>query len=384
MASSKLITVLDIKDLLNDIIMPLSMDIDEIYYIYHHDIDNSIIENIKEVLNKHKKIKTHFYSLKDDDKEINKILDKHKDIIVDIGGGKYLSLVLFEKVINKDNLIVYYDGEENKIKSYRDHTIYIDEVFKLSIEDIVCIGGGKIIEQMHSPIDKSDIKSLEILNRSLEASIYSYSKFTSFIQKINALISKYKPNSGRIYYLKDEILRKIETDENYRKYRDLGLLKIEGEKLVFPTVAIAKLFGVSGAFLENYLYNKLIDSKKFDDVKMSCVIDFSGKLRRYPIVCEIDCLVIKDNHLLFVSCKSNKVDTGDLNEIKVHNTMFGNKLSSPVLCTLDDLNIKSPSVYGKARELGVAIVDNTAFEKETIPEEFEAIIKNSYSYERLG
>ena len=83
---------------------------------------------------------------------------------------------------------------------------------------------------------------------------------------------------------------------------------------------------------------------------MSCVIDFSGQSRRYPVICEIDCLVIRDNHVLFTSCKSNKVAADDLNEIKVHNVIFGNTLSSPVMCTLEDLDQKSPSVYSKARE----------------------------------
>ena len=63
--------------------------------------------------------------------------------------------------------------------------------------------------------------------------------------------------------------------------------------------------------------------------------------------------------------------------------MFGNKLSNPVLCTLDDINTKSPSVYGKAKELGVAIIDKTAFENHNIAEEFKEIIEEVYEYESL-
>ena len=63
--------------------------------------------------------------------------------------------------------------------------------------------------------------------------------------------------------------------------------------------------------------------------------------------------------------------------------MFGNKLSKPVLCTIEDLNIKAPSVYGKARELGVAIIDNTAFENKSMAKNFYEIITDKYTYEKV-
>ena len=119
MASSKLLTVLELRDLLNNIILPLTLDVDEVFFIYHHTIKKEIIDNIRKIILRHKIIKLNFKSIIYDDEEIDDILNKNPDIIVDIGGEKYLSLVLFDKVLNKNNLIVYYDNEENKIKTYR-------------------------------------------------------------------------------------------------------------------------------------------------------------------------------------------------------------------------------------------------------------------------
>ena len=143
------------------------------------------------------------------------------------------------------------------------------------------------------------------------------------------------------------------------------------------------MINASGTFLESYLYYTLLDSKLFDDVVMSSVIDFSSKKNRYQVVCEIDCMIIKDNRLLFVSCKSNKVETPSLNEIKMHNYTFGNKLSNSVLCTLDDLNIKSPSIYAKAKELEVAVIDTTSFVNKTVAKDFLSIIEGTYQFEKL-
>ena len=212
---------------------------------------------------------------------------------------------------------------------------------------------------------------------------YSYPRFINFVQKINTIITHKGSRDGKTFYLGEEEIDRIVKDESYRIYEREGLLKIEGNRLVLYSHKVAKLFSVSGAFLENYLYIKLKKSGYFDDVMMSCVIDFSGQSRRYPVICEIDCLVIRDNHVLFTSCKSNKVAADDLNEIKVHNVIFGNTLSSPVMCTLEDLDQKSPSVYSKARELEVAVIDRSSFQRNRVAKDFLSVIEKTYNYEKM-
>ena len=107
------------------------------------------------------------------------------------------------------------------------------------------------------------------------------------------------------------------------------------------------MISVAGAFLENYLYLKLDESGLFDDIKMSAVIDFSDDKYAYPVRCEIDCLIIKDNRLLFVSCKSSKADATTLNEIYVHNHRFGNALS---LCATWQAKTCAPRTPGPLNE----------------------------------
>ena len=381
METRQLITVLDFKDTLNSVLLPLSLNVDEVYYIYHHDMSREFIDDVRDVVLRYKNIKVHFLCVQDDRKEIIEILHRHKDIIVDIGGEKYLSLILFDFAISRGNDIIYYDNEESVIKTYRKHEVLVKDVFKLSIDDVIQLGGGTITQQMHESVRPDDEETIRILNECIESSVHNYSRFTGFVQKVNSLIAKKSLYEGNSYILDEKEALILSSDENYRKYYEIGALELVSKRLMFKTRALAKMFTVSGSFLENYLKLKLKKSGYFDDVKMSCVIDFSNGIRKYPITCEIDCLVIKDNHLLFISCKSNKVDTGDLNEIKVHNVMFGNDLSNPVMCTLDDLDIKNPSVYGKAKELGVAIVDKTDFMRDEVALRFKEIIEGTFNYE---
>ena len=382
MAFSKLIAVFDKDDLFNNAVAALSMDAEEVFFIHHHEVEEKHTDHLTRVIHSHKDITLHYIEIKDDDKDIDAILDANPGIVIDVGGEKYLSLVLFHKVLTKDNPIIYYDDEENRIKFYRNHTTLIRHVYPLSIRDLLALQGGEIREYLHKPVDKKDESTRKLIEKAVEASIGSYSRFTSFVSKVNSVMAKKKAYGVNYALTNDEAVR-IRADEAYCRYEELGLLKVEKNRLSFPSKKIASLFEVSGAFLENYLYMKLTDSGYFDDVMMSVVIDFSGDIKRYPVVCEIDCLVLRDNHLLFVSCKSNKVDTNDLNEIKVHNTMFGNDLSDPVLCTLDDIDVKSPSIYSKGRELSVAIIDHTSFEEGRLAEAFLAVLEDRYTYENL-
>ena len=127
---AKLVTVLDNNDPLNNVISELSLDVTDIFYIYHHHIDKAVLNNIDKVIKKYKKVKTHFLQLKDDGKEILKILKSDKKVIADVGGAKYLSLLLFELAYKNGNQLIYYDDEENVIKDYISHKVYKSKVFK--------------------------------------------------------------------------------------------------------------------------------------------------------------------------------------------------------------------------------------------------------------
>lgn len=373
---SKLLTVFDDGNPINNVISTLTLDIDEVFYLYHHEAKKISFTNIEKVIKKYKDIEINFLQLTDDRKEIKEIINKHKDVIVDVGGSKYLSLVLFE--CSENNRIIYYDDEENVIKNYKSHNIQYENVFKLDIEDILRLKGGVIKSHMH--IAGKDTKTTNCVKRIFEDNLNNYSSFIRYIQKINSLISS-KNHSGNSYFINDEAYRRIINDEAYKYIGDLFTIK--DNILTFKTSRLKEMVCVSGSFLENYIYIKLTESGLFDDVTMSAVIDFSDEKQKQAVRCELDCLAIHNNHLLLISCKSNKADTNDLNEIFAHNARFGNNLSSPVLCLVEELDEKSPSIYAKAQELNVRIVDKSCFEKDNIAQCFKSIIDGTYSYDEL-
>ena len=355
----------------NNAIVPLSLNIDKLIFVYHHQIDRSKFEYCTKVINKYKDIEIHFTKV--DEQSIRQYFSN--ETIVDVSANKYLSLVLCEMALKRNNRIIYFDEEEKCIKDYRKHEVLTSKIFNFQIEDIITLNGGRIISSMHNPVKNRE--TIELIYKTIEYSKNNYSNFISFVSKINNLIN-YLDHKDNDYYLDETIIKKITSDENYRYFKDLNLFTIKDNTLSFFNNDIRRIFMVSGTFLENYIYNKLVDSKLFDDVLMSCNIEFS-RTQNLSVRCELDCLVIKDNCLLFTSIKSNKVDPSDLNEIKVHNVMFGNEYSKPVICLYSELSENRPLVYAKGEELGIYIIEKNDFEND-VASRFLEIINNSYQY----
>ena len=376
---SNLVTVYDDTDPLNNVVCELSLDVTDIFYIYHHHIDKEILNNTDKVIKKYKKVKTHYLQLVDDVKEITKILNSDKKVIADVGGAKYLSLVLFELAYKNGNQLVYYDDQENVIKDYLTHRVFKKKVFKLKTDDILRIGGGTIKSCMHEPI--KDERSKRLLIKIVENNISDYPGFVRYVGKLNSLLSKNSYRGKRTYYLNPDKIHSIVTDQHYKTSKEL--FNIEGNKLIFATEKLREMVCTSGTFLENYLYIKLMQSKKFDDVKMSVVVDFSNDKYNAPVRCEIDCLAAKDNKMLFISCKSSKAETADINEIYVHNSKFGNMLSKAVICIGEELDRKYPSVYAKSEELNVYVADKSSFLDKGIANTLVDIISDKYKYDEI-
>ena len=374
---SRLLTVYDDKEPLNNVINEISLDVDEVFYVYHHEVSRTSFNNIARVIRNHKKIDLHFVQLDDDEKQLRELIDENT--IVDVGGAKYLSLVLFDMCARLNNKVIYYDAEENLIKDYRSHKPLEIEVVKLNIEDALRLRGGEIVSQLHHNVTEKENK--EIIIKLVEENLDDYSAFIKYMTLVNNKMSDNNYLGNYEYAINKKDYDEL-VEENIFNYID-ELFGLEDDRISFINRKIRDIVTVSGTFLENYLYIKLSEADYFDDIKMSVIIDFSDEKYYHPVRCEIDCLVIKDNQLLFCSCKSSKASTDDLNEIFVHNRMFGNSRSKAVIFVGEELDRRYPSMYAKAIELGIYVVDKSSLLSKGAFAEFKEICEGTYKYDNL-
>lgn len=372
----ELIKVYDTQNHLNNVIIPLSLPITRVVFVTHDKPQPRQKKAMIDLLNNHD-IEVDFYELEDDERQAKAIFEKYAEAIVDISSNRYLNFYLFEKAIRQEMTILYYDEMENVIKDYRTHDIYTRDLYRFTIKEMIELAGGSIKDTMHSAPDLNDHDFINKIKKVMTRAIDDYGLFTGFISRImQALKGRDQASLNK----KQQV--SLKTSPFYELFSDLGIIDIKNSRLTIDRRFKLLLINV-GSWLESYFYILIKESGDFDDVIMSATIDFSAREDIYPVICEIDGIVALRNRTAFISCKSNKVDTQALNEIKVHNLMFGSTLSKACVFTADDLNVNNPPIFEKAQELDVAIIDKTAIENKAIALVLKKIFEGTYRYERV-
>ena len=85
---SKLLTVYDDQEPLNNVISALTLNAEEVFFVYHHEVSRNTFANIEKVINKYlTETQIHFMQLNDDEKQLNEILDRNPDSVIDVGAA---------------------------------------------------------------------------------------------------------------------------------------------------------------------------------------------------------------------------------------------------------------------------------------------------------
>ena len=367
------------NDHLRNVILPLTLGVKRIVFFSRKPYEEKSYAPAKALYDRYLHTEIRFVVLdeKKERQQVCEIFKEYPDAAVDMSGSRYILLLLFAEAVHHQLPVFYFDAEENIVKEYHRQDYSPLKPFRLSIEEIVSLSGGRIIQHIHSEPDPKERSINNLILKTVESCYKDYDQFISSITTVDRLYQNSKHTSATCH-LDKEALDRLKKVPLNKKFQELGLYHLKGNTLTFRSSRIRTLFDVTGSWLESYLFIKLQRSGRFDDVKMSVVIDFSDQGAKYPVTCEIDLLAAKDNHLVFISCKSNKVDNVALNEIALHRLTFGNELSAAAVATAVDLPSRSPAIAAKAEELDVFILD-----RETLDDgwdrELERLLKEKFA-----
>jgi len=346
------------EDNFRNVIIPLSLKVKRIvFFIRKEEKEKHHLKISSELLKNKINCEIIYIALdKNEKSQIKNAFEKYDNVALDISGSRYILLMLFEEAIARKIPIYYFDEQEYKIKNYVEHTSLENEISKLTITELLSLGGGKINKHIHLIPNMSDKETNVAICNIMEDAFGTYNSFLNTVASVGRYARNKDADSKK---LETEEINKLKRNKFVQNFIRYGLISFsENNKIRFKNELIKNMFEVSGCWLESYLYLKCVQSKEFDDVMMSVIIDFSEG-RKYPVTCEIDLLVIKDNRLAFVSCKSNKVDSHALNEITLYNKLFGNDLSQAMVVTVEEVTSRNKTLLAKANELDVWIIDQS-------------------------
>ena len=248
----------------------------------------------------------------------------------------------------------------------------------LTFQDILLLQGRTYNRNMHMLADE------EYFDRILDICEYAFEHqqefklFYSFVHnksggelsepdlKIVLNKAKDKGLSGKItdifrLFVKHEFI----TDLVYGK-----------EQVTFTCVApfVKEMLAVQGSWLEMYVYILAKRSGLFSEVYQSVMIGWDLQKRpKFNVENEIDVVLMKQGRPIFMSCKMTNPKPDALNEIYALADSFGGYGAIPALATSSDVKKRATTLWNRAQEMNVALVDYHMLNRKGLQKFFEKL-----------
>ncbi|MDY0388264.1 MAG: DUF1887 family CARF protein [Methanolobus sp.] len=303
---------------------------------------------------KHIPIKCHgfdYRNLFSATEEIAQKVDRESEVVINYTGGtKIMStalilrcLTLFNKPIN----LIYVNTRDHKIEklTVKDKGGFgfdSDEIrIKIDIHDCFLLKGEQL-KYYSTELDKFQkerfaLSEQFISNKALEIVLKNQKDFFNGKE----VKPKFSEQYGPVKY-------PISVFFNQNEFAiDLGE---EGFRYSHPDGGKY----LTGGWLEEYVYIKLLESGKFDEVAKNILIDFkstTGNLKN--IKNEIDVAVSKDVSHIFIECKAGEVKQEHLYKLKSLRDYFLGTYGKAFLVSRKE---PKPNIKEKAKDLNIELI----------------------------
>lgn len=127
-----------------------------------------------------------------------------------------------------------------------------------------------------------------------------------------------------------------------------------------------------GSVLELYVYKSCLDTKIFNDVYTSAVVDWEGDFQRDNVTNEIDVMAMQGTLPVFISCKTSIVSTETLNELAILRDRFGGNSAKAAVVTTQQC--RSVTRH-RASELHIEVIDLNDLKAGSIKEHIKTLLK---------
>lgn len=293
--------------------------------------------------------------------EIDNVLNSFKDADVDItSNDQHDSMRLLCHCMTYNN-VFYYSNRDNCFYAIVGNVNHL-KVENLHIRHSIESMGASVKKNslhyspkdFHSEESRCIIKQIyRIFAPSIDSGSYGLIEaFPYVLSKSNQRVLNFSKAITPI----DKKALKI-----FNELENLGVCTVcnESKLIIAMNPDYTHIFKVMGQILEMYCYIVCLESKLFDDVKMSVTIDYNGHFKQgyYDATSEIDLIAIKDNQPIYLSCKLNKIHQEDIYEIYTNATHFGGPSSHSMVAINRDTNKITEYLLNKASELHVHIIE---------------------------
>lgn len=316
-----------------------------------------------------------------------RVVQANPSCAFEVTGGKEIPLLAAGAFCIEQKIPVnYFDYRSKKFFNvFQNSTLPEISLPKLSVRDILTLAGGSMMRHGHfnqeyrSPEMQRDILSVwDIYKKHRQ----EWGAQTTFFQQIQT-----EDEHTLAVSVPEKLSGKVNAECNFSIMQALAergiILRLHRRNgqvsFQFKNEHLRKCLSDAGIWLELYTGLCADQTKFFDDVQVSVVIDWDGSDHDpNDTTNEIDVMLVHELTPIFISCKTGVPSTHALNEIKLLAERFGGITAKAVLVTSTAVSKVAPATYRRAGDMGVMILEEEELFNKQFPQKLTDIAEGRF------
>lgn len=360
------------KDVLKNIVAPLTLAPDKVIYFYDNGMsDMSVFTSLEKCFKKRipntvvERYPVDISSLDKIYKQVSNAIRRSgaDNCMMELTGGSELMMIAgFRAGVEHGAKLLHTDLIKNRIVD-----LLTDEVVaknaKLTLDDFVDAKGAKYIGESHEPPKEERYEPIMTMARYIFRNLDDWKCTCSYLQTIAAKSLPYDLVMESKRHIRMKNGKPVSPDVKLlEKFEELGFLynlTITDNKVSFRfSNAEDKTYCTGyGVWLELYVYVAAAQTKAFEDVKLGTMIDWDAYDGITISGNEIDVILMENSLPVFISCKLRSADTAALNELLIAKKRLGGWFSKGIMVTFNREKREMTGTYKRAKELGLEMLD---------------------------
>ncbi len=304
---------------------------DEVIYFYTEKSEDQlvILKKMSRIMSKEYLVD--FYDFEGIENLCGRLIDEDPDakwILNMTGGTKIASLACYRVFQNKNFPVIYVDSENLRLIYLTGGQRQFETFGKhFSIREIIRSHGQKV-QNIRSDEFDPEVRRAEI-QLLFNAQQFRGKNISSRFKKMSNQVSWKTIGRKEIDYSMniDKAVMKRINGEFYFEYHD-GKYDIPKRKFSGPD---PEHFVLSGQWFEEYVYLLLMNSNFFDNTGLGVTIDWRHAKNIKMPKNELDVVLVKNDSLYIIECKSGIVMAEDINKLKNYKNLLGGSFCIPVI-----------------------------------------------------
>ena len=360
------------KDVLKNIVAPLTLRPKKVIYFYDRGMQDMVVFSaLKKCLTRNipgiqlEQYPVDISSMDKISRKLTRVIESHKgaDCALDLTGGSELMLLAGYQAGTKLGLpLLHTDLMDKSITDLSDDSV-VAKIAPLTLEDFIDAKGACFIGESHRPPMEERFEVITQMARFLFQRLTDWKFTCSFLQTVAArtlphelaMRSKWTIHmkNGKTVYPDRTIL------EEFQRLGFIHSLRINEPYVEFTFHSMEdRQYCISfGVWLELYVYIAAKTAGVFHDVKLGTMIDWNAYDNITVAGNEIDVILMDDSLPIFISCKLRDADTAALNELLIAKKRLGGWFSKGIIVTFGKERKGNTGTYKRAQELGLELLD---------------------------